>query len=155
MFRPYTLFFSQRAWYAVGLHCGRNEVRSLRLTRFVEATPTDVRYVIPESFSLDKHLGNAWRMIRGKPTANIEIRFDAKFADTIAETHWHKTQSVVWEPDGSIRFRVTVDGFDEIVWWLLSMGPHARVIKPPALASLLRRLAMEMADQYPPAAGGG
>lgn len=147
-FEPYVLFFSQRAWYAVGLHQGRQSVRSLKLSRFTRLEATDKTYKIPARFSLDKHLGNAWRMIRGKKRHKVKVAFDAEFADNIAETNWHHTQEIDWRSDGSIVFHCEVDGLDEIVWWVLGMGPHARVIQPKELADRVADLANQVAKQY-------
>lgn len=152
IFEPYTLFFATRAWYVIGFHRGRGEVRCLKLSRFTRVTQTDIGYTLPSKFSLESHLGNAWRMIRGKPAYRVELAFDPRFADTIADTQWHRTQQIDWEEDGSIRFRCSVDGLDEIVWWVLSMGPHCRVIKPPQLIDRVRELAGRMLEQYSPPA---
>lgn len=146
--RPYALFFQQRAWYVVGYHEGRRAIRSLKLNRFTDIAMTSVAYEFPASFSLKKHLGNAWRMIRGEKTYDVELRFDTEFADTIADTHWHDTQQVDWEEDGTIIFRCKVDGLDEIVWWILSMGPHCRVTAPKELAQRVLELAEGMVKQY-------
>lgn len=156
LFRPYALFFATRAWYVLGYHGGRDEVRCLKLNRFTRVQPTTTEYSIPKRFSLESHLGHAWRMIRGKPRCDVELIFDRRFADTIADTHWHKTQQIEWLDDDSIRFCCTVDGMDEIVWWILSMGPHCRVVRPQALLDLVRDLAGKTAAQYaaPPVAGG-
>jgi len=78
-------------------------------------------------------------MIRGGKTYKVEIWFDPTFAETIADTHWHPTQEVQWNEDGSTLFRCTVDGLDEIVWWVLSMGPHCVVKKPKALVDRVRK----------------
>lgn len=148
LLQPYTLFFSQRAWYVIGFHGLHKAVRCLKLNRFVRIDPTDVAYAIPRGFTLEKYLGNAWRMIRGKTDYDVELRFDANFADTISDTAWHKTQDIQWRDDGSITFRCTVAGLDEIVWWILSMGPHCRVIKPAALAARVAELAGGVAALY-------
>lgn len=177
-FEPYTLFFNQRAWYAVGRHLGRqggrqegrqggrqssqqdsrqaerggrNGLRSLKLNRFTSIEPTRQRYDVPDDFSLKDHLGLAWRMIRGEPRCDVELTFDADFAETIADTQWHETQQVTWRDDGSIRFRCQVDGLDEIVWWVLGMGPHCHVVKPDALASRVAELAVGVVALYRPA----
>lgn len=147
-FKPYELLFNQRAWYVLGHHSVHNEVRCLRLSRFTQVHPTERKYKIPRSFSLDKHLGNAWRMIRGDKTYSVELHFDREFADTIADTQWHSTQQVEWCEDDSIIFRCTVDGLDEIVWWVLSMGPHCKVIKPVELRQRIRQLAEEVIRLY-------
>ena len=147
-FHPYGLLFSQRAWYAIGYHDGRGEVRKLKLNRFARIEPTDRPYVIPEDFSIESHLGNAWRMIRGQETHDIELWFDADFAENVSDTHWHPTQQIDWHEDGSITFTCTVDGLDEIVWWVLSMGPHCIVQKPNELAERVRDLAQRTAANY-------
>ncbi len=72
-----------------------------------------------KTFSLEDHLGNAWRMICGQKTYEVELLFDADFAENIADTARHKTQKIDWLEDGSIRFRCKVDGLDEIQWWIL------------------------------------
>lgn len=147
-FQPYALFFSQRAWYVIGHHGGRGETRKLKLNRFASIKLTHQAYTVPKDFSIDQELGNAWRMIRGKKSYNVEIAFDAEFAETIADTHWHDTQDIDYREDGSILFRCTVDGLDEIVWWVLSMGPHATVKKPKALSDRVKKLALQTAEQY-------
>ena len=147
-FMPYALFFSQRAWYAVGHHGGRGEIRKLKLNRFTAIELTKQRYEIPRDFSLEAELGNAWRMIRGRRSYEVEIEFDRQFAETLSDTHWHPTQQIDWHEDGSITFRCTVDGLDEIVWWVLSMGPHAVVRKPKALARRVQELAEGILNAY-------
>lgn len=148
LFNPYALFFGQRAWYAVGHHDGRHEVRCLKLTRFTRCELTDQTYTIPKDFSLNTHLGDAWRMIRGSKSHEVELEFDRTFAETIADTHWHRTQEVIWREDESIVFRCTVDGLDEIVWWVLSMGPHCVVRKPAELAGRVAEMAKQVYSLY-------
>lgn len=148
LFKPYRLFYNQRAWYAVGHHGGRGEVRCLKLNRFTACTPTDQPYAIPEDFHLRDHLGNAWRMIRGSKTYDVAVQFDPSFAETISDTHWHATQDIDEHDDGSITFRCTVDGLDEIVWWILSMGPHCKVISPAELADRVKELAEQIVQVY-------
>ena len=148
LFKPYRLFWGQRAWYAVGYHERRGEVRKLKLSRFTRAEVTDIPYSIPDEFSMSELLGKAWRMIRGRRTYRVELAFNAEFAETIADTLWHETQEIEWQDDGSILFRCEVDGLDEIVWWVLSMGPHCAVRKPKALADRTAKLAKATADAY-------
>ena len=147
-FEPYALFFSVRAWYAVGRHDGRDDIRSLKLSRFSAMTKTDKTYRIPDDFSIDSHLGNAWRMIRGDVDHEVEIWFDPSFAATVSDTRWRPDQSFEEHGDGSVTFRCTVSGLDEIVWWVLSMGPHCHVKKPEELRERVRQLIGEMAALY-------
>lgn len=151
LLKPYTLLFKERAWYVIGHHGAYNEVRCFRLGRFSQIAVTDQPYAIPDDFSVDDHIGNAWRMIKGEKRYKVVIEFDREFADTVAETRWHATQKTEHNDNGSLTFRCTVDGLDEIVWWVLSMGPHAIVRAPQELANRVRELSSQTAGQY---AGG-
>lgn len=145
---PYTLLFSVRAWYVIGYRSDRDDLRSLKLGRFAKLQLTERTYEMPDDFNLSKHLGNAWRMIRDGDDVEIELWFDETFAQTIAETLWHHTQEIEWHDDESCTFRCTVAGLSEIVWWILSMGPHCQVRKPPELAEQVRDLAARTASLY-------
>ncbi len=123
-------------------------MRKLKLNRFSRIELTDRPYAIPEDFTLDDHLGQAWRMIRGDQRYDVELWFDADFAENVSDTHWHPTQEIDWHDDGSITFRCSVDGLDEIVWWVLSMGPHCTVRQPAELATQVRELAERTAANY-------
>jgi predicted DNA-binding transcriptional regulator YafY len=147
-FDPYGLYFGQRAWYAVGFHHGRGEIRTLKLARFVDCQPSDKPYFIPDDFSLDRHFGQAWRMMPSGKLYDIWLHFDAKMAETVADTHWHDSQDETWNDDGSIEMHFRADGLEEIIWWILSYGPHCRVIEPPELVDRVRQLQKSASDQY-------
>lgn len=148
MFQPFALFFGTRAWYAVGFHEGRDAIRTLKLSRFIAIEQTTSPYEIPNTFNLDSHLGNAWNMIPADTDYEVEIRFETPFSQTVSDTRWHATQEIQWHDDDSCTFTCTVSGLDEIVWWVLSMGPHCKVIKPEELAKRVETLARETASNY-------
>ncbi|MGC4033503.1 MAG: WYL domain-containing protein [Tepidisphaeraceae bacterium] len=140
-FHPYALWFCQRTWYAVGHHGGRGAVRRLKLNRFLSMYPTDRTFAIPPDFDLHDDLGLAWRMIRGQPRCRVRVRFDPPFADAASETRWHPTQEEEWDDNGRVTLSFTVDGLDEIVWWVLGYGPGATVLEPVELIQRIRDLA--------------
>lgn len=148
LFEPYALLFSVRAWYALGRRDGREGVRCLKLSRFTRVSPTDSAYKIPKGFTVEKHLGNAWRLIPGPVEHDVVLRFEAPISETVADTRWHPTQTIEHDADGSITMRVCVAGLDEIVWWVLSMGPSCRVVEPAELAERVRDLAARTAALY-------
>ena len=97
---------------------------------------------------MDDRRGKAWRMIKGDTTYKVELHFDKEFAETIADTHWHATPEIEWLEDESILFHCEVDGLEEIVWWILSMGPHCVVNKPPELVDRISQMAQAVVDSY-------
>lgn len=148
LFEPYALLFAVRAWYVVGRHLGRKEVRCLKLTRFLRVARTTRHYTIPQGFSIDAYVRNAWAMIPGDKDYAVEIRFEPGSAHLVTETMWHKTQELDHHADGAVTFRATVSGLDEIVWWVLSMGHNCRVVKPPELARRVGEIASRTAAMY-------
>ncbi len=149
LFRPYALAFDQRAWYAIGHHERHNEVRRLKLNRFNSVRATDKPYAVPDDFSFDAFRGKAWRMVRGDGIVRrITIEFDATVADTVSETNWHPSQQIDLHDDGSITFNCEIEGLDEIVWWVLGYGPHAKVVEPIELAHQIAKLARQTTERY-------
>ncbi len=148
MFQPFALFFGTRAWYVVGFHEKRDAIRTLKLSRFIAIESTTLTYEIPISFNLDTHLGNAWNMIPNDTDYEVELLFNTPFSQTVSDTRWHSTQQITWHDDDSCTFTCTVSGLEEIVWWVLSMGPYCKVIKPELLAQRVAQLAAETAAKY-------
>ncbi|MBV8782280.1 MAG: WYL domain-containing protein [Phycisphaerae bacterium] len=148
-FRPYLLWFCQRAWYVVGHHERHGAIRKLKLNRFTSIRISDRPFAIPDNFDLRSELGNAWRMIRGETSYRIAVQFEPSFADAASETRWHPTQEEQWNHDsGRVTLRFTVDGLDEICWWVLGYGPGATVLEPPELIERVRELALATVGRY-------
>lgn len=147
---PYALFFGERAWYLIGRSSMHRAVRMFKLDRVQEVALHGDGFRRPPSFSVERFLGNAWHLIRGDRQYTVRIRFQPKVATNVAEVRWHRTQSVAWQPDGSMIFTVTVAGVDEIAWWVLGYGACAEVLQPAALRRRVAAMLSEAADQYKP-----
>ena len=147
---PYALFFGERAWYLVGFSSAHRAVRMFKVDRIAELTVTEERFRRPARFSVENFLGNAWHLVRGERRYRVLIRFLPKVATNVAEVRWHRTQEVERQPDGSILFKVQVDGIDEIAWWILGYGPYAEVLKPAALRRKVAEMASQTAALYAP-----
>ena len=154
---PYCVLWAERAWYVIGsrqkldakgVPQGPPEVRNLRASRFQEAALTGRQFLPPPGWTLRAHLGNAWRLMRGAPQ-QVVLRFDAgPFAATVAATQWHATQQAQTLPDGRLELRFSVDGLDEIEWWVLGYGPKVEVAAPPELKQRVAKLAREAAARH-------
>jgi proteasome accessory factor B len=152
---PYRLFFRRRAWYVVGRSSVHRAVRMFHVGRIRTLEATGDGYEIPPRFSLDRFLGNAWHLVREpKRRTRVVIRFQPKVAHNVAEVTWHKTQTIRWNPDGTLDFRVVVDGLSEIAWWILGYGDQAEVLEPADLRSAIAGHAVRLTQLYSrPAAG--
>ncbi|MFO1092183.1 MAG: WYL domain-containing protein [Planctomycetaceae bacterium] len=127
---PYRVFFRRRAWYVVGRSSVHRAIRTFHLGRIRTLEPTTDHFEIPPRFSVERYFGNAWHLVRERRRSRIVVRFQPKVAHNVAEVTWHKTQTVTWNPDGTLDLHVTVDGLSEISWWILGYGDQAEVLEP-------------------------
>lgn len=146
---PYRLFFSRRSWYVVGRSSVHRAKRTFHLGRIKQLEPLDDRFQIPRGFSIERYLRNAWHMIpeQGRD-CEVVVRFSPLVAKNVAEVNWHKRQRLAFHPDGSMDFRVTVSGLNEISWWILGYGDQAEVLEPPRLRQMVAERARRMVEKY-------
>jgi proteasome accessory factor B len=137
---PYGLVVRAGHWYVVGLDRERAEIRSFRFSRMAgELVRGDAASPPPEGFRAADHVaGGPWGP--GEPQEHVVIAFSPDVA-------WWATSGVdgverVGErPDGWHLVRVPTAPGDGIVSWVLSFGPDAELLEPPALREeLVRRL---------------
>lgn len=146
---PYRLLFSRRSWYCIGRSSLHRGTRTFNVGRITTLTSLATSYQIPSGFSLERYLGNAWHLIpEPGPDRDVVIRFDPLVAGNVAEVSWHKTQRHRFLPDGTLEFRVTVSGIQEIAWWVLGYGDQAEVLEPAELRELVQRRAQRMCERY-------
>lgn len=137
---PYRLLFSRRSWYVIGRSSLHRAARTFNVGRILKLDTLAENYRVPRTFNLERYLGNAWHLIpEPGPDHEVVIRFEPLVAGNVAEVNWHRTQRVKFNKDGTLDFRVTVSGLNEISWWVLGYGDQAEVLKPPALRELIVR----------------
>ena len=147
--RIYHLMFHQRSWYAIGYSSRHKEVRTFNLGRMLRAEPLESTYRVPRSFSIKKHLGNAWALIpETGPDRAVHLRFSSFVAKNVSEVMWHPTQRCEWMEDGTLDFYVTVSGLREIVWWVLGYGDQVEVVDPPRLRKMVAQRLRSAANLY-------
>ncbi|MCK4850483.1 MAG: WYL domain-containing protein [Phycisphaerae bacterium] len=145
---PYRLVFCQRAWYVIAYSSLHQSMRTFKLLRIYQLKFLDKLYVPDKDFHLDEFFGYAWNMIPEGRVFRVALRFSSKVAGNVAEVLWHKTQHIEWLKDGSMIFRVTVDGLTEISWWILGYGAEVGVIAPAVLRKRIGKTAERMVNMY-------
>jgi len=146
---PYQLLFHHRSWYVIGRSSLHRSVRTFNLGRIAELSMLEESYKVPQGFSVEKHLRNAWRMIpEPGPDSHVVIRFLPKVARNVDEVIWHKTQKTEFQEDGSLLFRAQVSGLEEISWWVLGYGDQAEVLEPEPLRDLIVSRVKGMLERY-------
>jgi len=145
---PYLLHFSERAWYVLGHSEYHNQVRMLKLNRIMNIEVTTKRFTTPSDFASKDMLGLAWRLIPEGKEYDIVLRFTPKVARNVYEVKWHETQQVDLLEDGRCELRFTVDGLNEIAWWVCGYANQVEVIKPKKLRKMVGKMLSDAAKQY-------
>ena len=146
---PYGLTYKIGAWYLVGFCHLRQGIRTFGLDRIKwMRVAEDERFKYPADFDLAEWLSKGWQLQAGGEPTEVAVRFDKEVAAWIAGGHWHTSQRIEKQPDGSILFRVTVHGYEEMVYWVLSFGAQAEVIEPVPLRAAVAEAAAKMTARY-------
>ncbi len=146
--RPLRLTFHGRAWYLIAYSAGHREIRTFKLGRIRRLDVTARTFTEPADVDIEEHFGRAWSMIPEGRLYNVHLHFAPKVAGNVAEVQWHESQRVEWNEDGSIEFRVRVDGLGEITWWILGYGDQVEVLSPAALRKRIAGIAGTMVAKH-------
>lgn len=146
---PYGLTYKIGAWYLVGYCHLRQGIRTFGLDRikWLRVIP-DVHFRYPADFDLGEWLAKGWQLQAGGEPTEVSVRFDREIADWITGGQWHPTQRIEKQSDGSILFRVTVNGYEEMLYWVLSFGAQAEVLEPVPLRAAVAEAAQKMTQKY-------
>ena len=146
---PYGLTYKIGAWYLVGYCHLRQGIRTFGLDRIKWMRVREAeRFQYPSDFDLAEWLAKGWQLQAGGEPTEVVVQFDAEVASWIANSHWHTSQRVEKQPDGSLLFRVTVHGYEEMLYWVLSFGAQAEVLEPAPLRAAVAESARKMALRY-------
>ncbi len=145
---PMQLQFVTRAWYLAAWVPKHNDFRTFKLLRIKGLDVLGKSFPPRDPAALEEHFGGAWSMIPEGRMYDVVIRFAPKVATNVAEVRWHASQKTKFLPDGSLEFRVKVNGINEIYWWILGYGDQAEVISPAPLRRRLATTARDMAKLY-------
>lgn len=144
---PYGIVFNNGTWYASGYCHLRQDVRTFRLDRIVQAELQERSFERPDAFDAVEQVVESYR-----PDA-IEV-------EIVLETSLERARQLVGPIRGTLEpasqgviFRSTTSQLEWVAHMLLSLSVPARVIKPTALRTLLRamseRAAQLAADDEP------
>lgn len=148
LLEPYHLLFQGGAWYVVAYCHARGEIRTFRVDRMSDLAATGETFARAPGFNLNAYLGASWGIMRGE-SHDVAVKFFPPISRYICEGHWHSSQRIDHQEDGSVVFHATIDGLEEIKRWILSFGAGAQVIAPNELLSAVladHRAAMERYD---------
>ncbi len=144
---PYFIVFRNRAFYFIAFCRKSNDFRTFRIDRTRKATVTDQTFIRKAGVSAESYFEGSWGVFRGERTT-VTVLFKGHAARVVLSGKHHAGEEVEKLRDGSVRFKVTTCGLEEIKYWILSFGSEAEVIEPKQLRENLSRLAKNLSKLY-------
>ncbi|WP_431277091.1 helix-turn-helix transcriptional regulator [Leifsonia poae] len=134
---PHRLVSVGRRWYLVAYDLTRFDWRSFRLDRLSEPRPTGSRFR-PRELPADDAADFVRASLGGAAPASIEV--EAIVAAPLAQVEatigrWVTAEAI---DDARTRIRMTVDGFDWVLFGLGAIDAPIESVSPPELAERMR-----------------
>ncbi|MBI2889265.1 MAG: WYL domain-containing protein [Nitrospirae bacterium] len=134
---PYSLMMYKRGLYIIGHSEKHGDVRYLAIERIDEASITDAVFNYPVGYRPGDYTDGCFGIIDGDPV-DVSIRFKKGADALITGRVWHPTQKITRLKNGDLRLTMRVRGTDELLPWVMSHGPYAKVEAPAELRSAVK-----------------
>lgn len=132
---PYALVVHRSSLVCVAYDCGHHAVRPLRVEHVDVVKVATERFELPPDFDVHAYDHGAFGVGASGPLVPVVVEFDATVAGDLRARRFHCTQRVAAAPDGRIRVAFSIPDLEPVVTWVLSFGPAARAVSPPALVA--------------------
>lgn len=145
-FEPYTVVLYRDALYVLGQSSRHKAPVYLAVDR-IEEVRLGERFTLPPSYSprdVTRDVPGIWS---GSET-QVTLRLRGRAAELIPERIVHPSQSFTPLRGGATLMRLTVRGWQELAWWVLSWGADVEVLEPAEMRAFVRRSVQAAARLY-------
>ncbi|MEW5795746.1 MAG: YafY family protein [Candidatus Zixiibacteriota bacterium] len=144
---PYFIIFRRHAFYFVGYCHLRRDFRTFRIDRLRSLTTTETKFTRRKEISASDYFAGSWELHHGEPV-EVVVEFQGRASRVVTDSRHHPSETIERLDNDRIRYRVIVNGTDEIRRWLLGFGADAVVIAPDELRRELGEIGRLIADRY-------
>ena len=148
---PYSVQYSDGGLYLQAYVPEYEELRWFAIERIKRCGISDKGFT-PIKMSKERDLEPSLGLGNGRPE-KIVLEFAARVAPYIRERIWHQSQQLTDLPDGGVRLGLKVCRDWSLHGWVLSWGPHVRVVTPSALAEEILTMLDAAREWYMPRLG--
>ncbi len=145
---PYHVANLQGEWYLFGVHAGHTDVRQFSMARIERASVTGDSFQVPADFGAEELMTATFGRFSGENKSHlVRLLFSKDVARWVEEREWNPRQIIRRRRCGEIELSFPAKGLYEVQRWVLSWGPHVRVLAPRALCASVREEIRSMARQ--------
>ena len=149
---PLGMAFHRGSLYLIAWSSRREEVRTYKVDRIDSVNVQNLKYgnQVPADFSLTDWLTGSFGVYRSgrQPLQTIRVHFNRHAARYVAESNWHPSQKLSPQKNGSLIAEFELPDTLEIKRWIMSFGPAATILAPPALVEEIRSDLIQQQENY-------
>jgi proteasome accessory factor B len=147
IFAPYTVVLYRDALYLLGASQRHRQPIYLAVDRIESVRRTGERFSLPPSYAPHAFTEGVPGIWSGPETV-VSLRLKGRAAEQIPERRVHPSQSFTTLRGGETLMRMTVRGWQELAWWILSWGADVEVLEPQELRAFVKRTLQAAAAAY-------
>lgn len=133
--RPYGLLWFNANWYAIAFCLLRDNLRTFKLDRVINAKLLKTNFIRPKDFNLDTYFSDSWGIVveHNKPLEEVKLLFSPKVASEVIKYKYHSSQQNRWIDNGWLEISFKISAISEMKNWVLSWGSEVLVVEPEDL----------------------
>lgn len=151
LIHPYGVVFYQSSLYIVADLANDKQpedIRHLKLDRFVKATALDQWFKPRKGFDTEQHLRQSVGIFSGSKAKQFRIKMSALAARWVEEDPWHPDQHIKKHADGSITLTVQASHELEIIPRVLALGIEAELLSPTSSRKTIAAIVQKLGKTY-------
>jgi len=141
---PYGVIYGEKH-FLIAYNPERKAIRLYNLTKIKSLKILDEYFDRNESFNLSEYSKNSFGVYQEEPL-NVVLQFDKSVAEDVKNFHFHPTQKMKDQKDGSVKVEFTAGGSLAICWHLFKWGKLVKIIKPVSLKTIYKNLLTDAAE---------
>jgi predicted DNA-binding transcriptional regulator YafY len=141
---PYGVIYGEKH-FLVAYNPERKATRLYNLTKIKSLKILDEYFDRDESFNLSEYSKNSFGVYQ-EEALNVVLQFDKSVAENVKNFHFHPTQKIKEQKDGSVKVEFTAGGSLAICWHLFKWGKLVKIIKPASLKKIYKKLLEEAGE---------
>lgn len=138
---PYGVIYGEKH-FLVAFNPERDGIRLYNLSKIKSIKMLDEYFDKDESFNLQKYSENSFGVFQDEPIS-VELEFDKSVAEDVKNFHFHPSQKIKENSDGSVTVKFKAAGSLAMCWHLFKWGKDLKIIKPLSLKNEYKALLVE------------
>ena len=145
---PLGIYATPERTYVVARDTGKAALRVFALERILSARETERTFTPDASFDVASFFAGSLGVYVAEPV-DLEMRLSPEAFRRMGKKMPHASARVAKRPDGGATVRVSVPLSDELLAWMVSVGPGVSVIAPAAASTFAREGFARRAAEQP------